>query len=102
MRILYSVEDLAHADSKKFLTMNWKDARKSFMKASRDVLLVYFEDINKKGNFDERFQIWKKVGRFGIDEGVWIKDSRHKRKKEKQICESWNKFPCDETFLMKY
>jgi len=102
MRVLYSVEDWMHTDSKKFITMNWKDAREDFMKASKDGLVVYFEDLDRKGNFNERFHIWKKVGRFGIDEGVWIHDSRHKRRKEKQICESWNKFPSDETFLMKY
>lgn len=82
--------------------MNWKDAREEFMKASRDVLLVYFEDIDEKGNFNERFYIWKKVGRFGVDEGVWLQDCGRKRKKEKQICESWNKFPSDEYFLMNY
>ena len=96
MKILYSVEDWMHTDSKKFLTENWKDARENFMKASRDGLIIYFEDIDNKGNFNERFYIWKIVGRFGIDEGVWIKDSRNKRKKEKQVCESWNKFPISE------
>ena len=102
MRVLYSVEDWTHTDSKKLLTMNWKDAHENFLRASNDVLIVYFEDIEKKGNFNERFHIWKKIGRFGIDEGVWIQDCRHKRRKEKQICESWNKFPADEFFLNKY
>lgn len=101
MRIIYSIENWDN-DSKKVLTLNWKDARASFMKESFDAMNIYFKDLEKKGNFNERFHVWKKIGRFGIDEGIWIEDCRNKRKKEKCICELAREFPEDGEFLLKY
>lgn len=101
MRVLYSVENWDN-DSKKFLTMNWEDARENFMKDSFDAMNIYFEDLNKKGNFNERFHIWKKIGRFGVDEGMMIHDCRHTRRKDKQICETRKDFPLSEFFIQKY
>lgn len=84
------------------ITMNFIEARKQFLKDSFDALDIYFEDLQIKGNFSQRFQIWKKIGKFGTDEGIMIHDCRNKRKKDKLICETRKEFPEDESFLEKY
>lgn len=85
-----------------FVTMNFAEARSKFMKSKWHEIDVWFEDLANAGNFNRRFEIWKKIERFGEFGGVFLRDCKHKKRKEKLVCETLKEFPLSEFFMNKY
>jgi len=84
------------------VTLNFAEARSKFMKSKWDEIDVWFEDLSNAGNFNKRFEIWKKIERFGEFGGVFLKDCKNKKRKEKIVCETLKDFPLNEFFINKY
>lgn len=102
MRILFIVRSFDSKNNNEVITFNFDEARKAFMKKKWDEIDVWFEDQETKGNFNKRFEILKKIERFGELGGITIKDGKRANSKQKLVCEKLADFPESEWFLNKY